>query len=145
MSKWYEQSEIIAVRQAVAEKLEVPFGKVEAASTFWERVAEAGLLVKAIALYDDLAAEQAEWRGMKRETKKEFEARVEREGRREEAERLRAEFVEIGLSQREVQEELVNRIQPLDGTPTRPWSTPDPWEHGRLFRKKADQEQFRIW
>jgi hypothetical protein len=68
---------------------------------------------------------------------------VEREGRREEAERLRAELVATGLSQREVQKKLVNRMQPLDGTPTRPWSTPDPWEHGRLFRKKADQEEFQ--
>jgi hypothetical protein len=36
--------------------------------------------------------------------------------------------------------ELVKRFQPRDGTKTRAWETPDPWQLGRLFKKKADQQ-----
>src|SRR5207253_2828289 len=42
---------------------------------------------------------------------------------------------------REAQEAIVERLQPLDGTRTRAWETPDPWDGGRVCRKKADQER----
>ena len=143
MSKWYEMSDIFWFRGLVRAELKLPELKNETATAFWKRVEEAGLLLDALELYDQCADEIAEWRGMRRERKHEFEARVEREGRREEAERLRTELVATGLSQREIQEKLVARLQPLDGTRTRAWSTPDPWEAGRLFRTKADQEELR--
>jgi hypothetical protein len=56
---------------------------------------------------------------------------------------VRARLVASGLSQRETQAELVERFQPLDGSTTRAWETPDPWQQGRLFKKKADQQQ--VW
>jgi hypothetical protein len=144
----YVRSEIEELRKEVVERLKLPPGPLaqyedERPTSFWERVEELGLLVQALEVYDQLAADAAEERGLKRETKKEFQARMECEGRLEEAERLRAELVASGLSQREVQEELVERLQPLDGARTRPWSTPDPWECGRLFRKKAFQIEMR--
>jgi len=37
----------------------------------------------------------------------------------------------------------VDCFQPLDGSWTRPWTTPNPWENGRLFRKKGDQEKLQ--
>ena len=141
MSKWYAWSDINWLREMVREELELAELEHETAPAFWARVEKAGLLIEAVELYDELAAER---QGMRRERKHEFEARVEREGRREEAERLRAELVATGMSQREVQEELVERMQPLDGTRTRPWSTPDPWQAGRLFRSKKDQEELRV-
>jgi hypothetical protein len=48
-----------------------------------------------------------------------------------------------GLPEREVQAELVARMQPLDGTETRAWPTPDPWSDDRLFRSKRDQEEWQ--
>jgi hypothetical protein len=72
--------------------------------------------------------------------KREFEQRVEREGRRAEAERLRTELLASGLSQREAQQQLVERLQPLDGSAKRAWPTPDPWAAGRLFRTRAAQK-----
>lgn len=138
MSKWYAWSDINWLREMVREELELAELEHETAPAFWARVEKAGLLIEAVELYDELAAER---QGMRRERKHEFEARVEREGRREEAERLRAELVATGMSQREIQEKLVARLQPLDGTRTRAWSTPDPWEAGRLFRTKKAQEQ----
>jgi hypothetical protein len=45
------------------------------------------------------------------------------------------------MSEREIQEELVGRFQPLNGSATRNWPTPDPWQAGRLFRRKADQDE----
>ena len=47
----------------------------------------------------------------------------------------------MGLSQREIQEELVLHLQPMDGTKTRAWVTPDPWECGRMFRTKERQNE----
>lgn len=113
----------------------------EPAKEFWERVEKAGLLIEAVALYDEVAAEWAGWQHMRRETKKQFEERMEREGRRGEADRVRAELVASGLTKRKAQVELVQRLQPLDGSTTRAWRTPDPWSTGRLFKKKADQQQ----
>jgi hypothetical protein len=76
----------------------------------------------------------------KRESQKEFWARMEREERREEAEWYLEELLEPGpepgLTKREAQEYLVEEFQPLDGTKTRAWLTPDPWECGRLDGKK---------
>jgi hypothetical protein len=148
MYKWYEQSDIFWLRHVVARRLNgpphaLPKCEDETAPEFWERVEKAGLLIQAVELYNQLAVEQTELRKRPRETKKDFEARVEREGRREEADRLRAELLAAGMSKREVHEELVERMQPLDGTRTRPWSTADPWEAGRLFRNKARQEKFQ--
>lgn len=49
--------------------------------------------------------------------------------------------MEDGYSLREIHEKLVWKFQPLDKKWTRPWTTPDPWEKGRLFRKKEDQKR----
>jgi hypothetical protein len=144
MYKWYEYSEIIAIRRAVRRRLQLPAaeqGEEEPATAFWEQVEKAGLLGKALALYDEVAAEHAARRQVRRETKREFEHRMEREGRQAEAERLRAELLASGLSQREAQAALVERLQPLDGSGTRVWETPDPWQAGRLFLKKAEQDR----
>jgi hypothetical protein len=115
--------------------------RYETPEQFWERVEKAGLLARALTLYDRIAAERAAWRQVRRETKQQFAQRVEREGRQAEADRLRAELLASGLSQREAQEELVARLQPLDGTRSRAWETPDPWLSGRLFRRKEDQRR----
>jgi hypothetical protein len=145
MAKWWERSEVYTLRRMVEERLEglppskAQKGQSERATDFWLRVEQAGKLAKALALYDKLAAEKATWDSMRRETKKEFAERIEREGRREEVDQLRAKLLPSGLSQREAQEELVAQFQPLDGTATRYWPTPDPWQAGRLFRKKEDQ------
>jgi len=84
----------------------------------------------------------------KRESQKEFWARVEREERREEAEWYLEELLkpgpEPGLTKREAQGYLVEEFQPMDGTKTRAWLTPDPWKCGRLDAKKPppdSQEQ----
>jgi hypothetical protein len=143
----YEHSEIADVRRWVERRLAgLPRYKgrpsygdpPETAEHFWARVERAGLLVKALTLFDECAAREA----VPRETKAQFAQRVEREGRRDEAERLRAALLDSGLSQREAQEELVRRLQPLDGGQTRAWETPDPWLAGRLFRRKEDQRRF---
>jgi hypothetical protein len=83
----------------------------------------------------------------RRESQKEFWARVEREERREEAEAYLEMLLEPGpdaLTKREAQGYLVEEFQPLDGTTTRAWPTPDPWQRGRLDAKKPppdSQEQ----
>ena len=118
MYKWYEHDEVNEIRCEVEERLNLPpakKGEYEPAAAFWARVERAGLLPQALALYDQLAAERAAER-VRRETKKEFEQRVEREGRQAEAEHLRAELLASGLSQRQVQQELVKRLQPLEGS-----------------------------
>jgi hypothetical protein len=106
---------------------------------FWKQVEEAGLLRKALALYDRIAAEWEEYRHLRRETKAVFAERIEREGRQAEVEQVRRKLLASHMTQREVHAELVNRFQPLDGTETRPWETPDPWEGGRLFRRSDDE------
>jgi hypothetical protein len=121
--------------------LPAPKGRREPASEFWSRVEQAGRLLEALALYDTIAADWATWARIPRETTAQFLQRVEREGRRAEAERALAELLAAGLTRREAREELVGRFQPLDGTRVRAWPTPDPWEAGRLFHRKADQDE----
>jgi hypothetical protein len=69
----------------------------------------------------------------KRETKQQFWSRVESEGRLEVTEALRVELANSGMSKREIQAMLVARFQPLDGTETRAWPTPNSWENGRQY------------
>jgi hypothetical protein len=116
-------------------------GHEPTAAEFWLHVEKAGRLVEAIALYDEISARWEEWEHRKRETKQEFAARIEREGRKEKVDRYRAQLSKAGHTEREIQETLVEKFQPLDGSSTRVWPTPDPWEEGRLFRKKSDQEE----
>jgi hypothetical protein len=131
------------IRCAVERRLNLPApkGRRESAAEFWARAEQAGRLAEALALYDRIAADWAVWARIPRETTVQFLQRVEREGRRAEAERALAELLASGLSRREAQEELVGRFQPLDGTRVRAWPTPDPWEAGRLFHRKADQDE----
>src|SRR6266851_2300235 len=140
MAKWYELSKVRGLRSLVEELLKgLPPSqeKNESATAFWARVEKAGLLIEALDLYGEFAADDAE--RTPRERKKVFAERVEREGRQAEVERARHELLELGYSLREIHVKLVERFQPMDGSHTRAWTTPDPWEAGRLFRKKADQ------
>jgi hypothetical protein len=145
--KWFESSPIREVRLRVSDELGAKFPKPlkprdeESPGTFWKRVEAAGLLPQALELYDRRAAEWEAARQVRRETKVEFQRRIEREGRTAEAERRQAELRKSGLTEREVQEQLVVQMQPLDGETTRAWRTPDPWVAGRLFRKKADHDR----
>ena len=146
MKKWYEYSDIKALRGSVEvyledEGLAPTKDEDETAAAFWARVEKAGLLVRAVELFDEFAEDEAGWIHMPRETKTMFAERIEREGRQAEVERMRNEFSNFGLSLREIQEKLVHHFQPLDGSHTRPWMTPDPWQAGRLFRKKEDQDR----
>jgi hypothetical protein len=79
--------------------------------------------------------------GARRETKKEFWDRIEREGRREEAEAKRDELVAEGYYGRDVQARLVERFQPPDGTKTKAWPTPDSWDCGRVDAKKPPPDE----
>src|SRR5262245_40143859 len=132
----HEYCEVAEIRSRVEEQLpKLPARKAddETPTEFWSRVERAGLLHKALALYDEIEAGR---RHTRRETKMEFEQRIEREGRRAKVERVRAELLLSGLTQRETQGELVKRFQAKDGAKTRAWETPDPWQQGRLFKKK---------
>jgi hypothetical protein len=131
------------IRCAVERRLKLPpsKGRRESATEFWSRADQAGRLPEALALYDRIAADWAAWARITRETTVQFLQRVEREGRRAEAERALAELLASGRTRREAQEELVDRLQPLDGRQTQAWPTPDPWEAGRLFHRKADQDE----
>src|SRR5262245_32596264 len=138
----YAYCEILDIRRSMEQELDnlpASNNKKESAAQFWARVEQAGLLIEALARYDEWAAELAEWRHTRRETKKEFDQRMEREGRQAEAERIRAELLASGLNQRQAQAKLVERLQPLAGGSTTAWQTPDPWANGRLFKKKPDQ------
>jgi hypothetical protein len=73
----------------------------------------------------------------RRERKQEFWSRVEQEGRREPAEAAGKALVASGLTSRQVQDNLVVRFQPLDGSRTRAWPTPDSWQTGRNQWRKA--------
>jgi hypothetical protein len=140
----YEYCEVADICGHVEEhlrKLPAPKGEDESPAEFWSRVERAGLLSKALALYDEIEAACREWRHTRRETKKQFDQRMEREGRQTDAERVRTKLLASGMSRREAQVKLVERFQPLDGSTTRAWETPDPWESGRLFRNKADQDE----
>jgi hypothetical protein len=143
----FKRCVIRELRWEIDEELDLPpfrpvfRGQEETPAQFWERVAGAGLLVEALALYDELVAERKAWAQTTKETKKQFVQRIEREGRTAEMERVRAELLASGLTTREVQEELVEKFQPRDGSRTRSWPTPDPWRNGRLFQKKAYQDE----
>jgi len=148
MAKWYERNPIYDLRCAVGKGIQLPVRTsrhplgAEKAMEFWARVEKNGRLVEAVALYDRLEAEAKAWAKVPRETKQQFAQRIEREGRQAEAESVRAELLASGLSEREAQVELVARLQPLDGSKTRAWETPDPWQAGRLFRKEADGDKW---
>jgi hypothetical protein len=135
------------IRREVEKRLQLPafvpqsYHKEEYVEEFWDRVAKAGLLHEALALYDQILAERRAWARVPRERKQEFALRIEQEGRQGEAERLRAELLASGMSQRECQVALVERLQPLDGTRTRAWETPDSWQNGRLFRSKEGEKR----
>jgi hypothetical protein len=84
-----------------------------------------------------------------RESKKQFWERIDREGRREEVEAMQEELLSEGDPKRLVQECLVELFQPIDGTRTRAWQTPDSWENGRChWRKppidKQEQEELDL-
>jgi hypothetical protein len=104
-------------------------------------VEKAGLLEQALIICDELAAQDAEEVRPRRESKKMFEERIAREGRQAEVDRERKDWLESGFSLRETQAFLVDKFQPLDGSKTCPWSTPDPWAAGRMFRRKEDYEK----
>jgi hypothetical protein len=134
------------IRSQVEERLrlppyEGPEPDHETAAEFWQRAEEAGQLIEAVALYDQLAAAEAKRMRVRRETKMDFADRIAKEGRRAEVEAARAELLAGGLSGREAQEELVARFQPMDGSVTHPWRTPNPWLTGRLFRRRQDQAE----
>jgi hypothetical protein len=140
----YECCEIAEIRSRIEQqlpKLRAGKSKDESPAEFWSRVERTGLLIEALVLYDKITAEHVALKHLRRETKKAFEQRMQREGRQVEAERFRAELLATGLSQRQTQVALVERLQPLDGTRTRAWETPDPWQAGRLFKSKADQDR----
>ena len=84
------------IRCAVGRRLHLPApkGRRESATEFWSRAEQAGRLAEALALYDRIAAEWSGWAHVPRETQRAFGERVEREGRRAEAERLLAELLE---------------------------------------------------
>jgi hypothetical protein len=113
----------------------------ESPTAFWWRLRSSGRLGEVLRLYDRMMKDRAESASIPRETRTQFLDRVEREGRRDQAERALARLLASGLSAREAQEKLVERFQPLDGSQTRAWATPDPWANGRLFRRKKVQEE----
>jgi hypothetical protein len=147
MTEWFAKSEVNYFRRQVenrlieAKKLSPSKDKEETAAAFWVRMEKAGLLEEVLKLYDQIAESHAERAQTPRETKKKFAERIEREGRRNEVEEERQCLSESGYSLRQIHEMLVEVFQPLDGSKTRPWTTPDPWENGRLFRKKEDQNR----
>jgi hypothetical protein len=148
MAESYRQNPIRMIRLEVGERLTLrPSGRfqgredLEPPAYFWERAEDSGQLLQALALFDQLEAEERRKARVPRETKKTFTERVEREGRLEEVERDRTELLASGLGDREAQVELVARFQPLDGSVTRAWPTPDPWDSERLFRNKKEETE----
>ena len=127
------------IRRVVAQRLKLPLHQPETPAEWWTAVERGGRLLDALALYDRIDAERAARRRVRRETKKQFAERIDREGRRSEAEQLRADLLSSGLSQREAQIELVARLQPLDGSTTRAWPTPNPWQTSRLFLRRVTE------
>jgi len=73
---------------------------------------------------------------VRRESQEEVWARVEREGRRAEVQAVRNSLLTSGLTKRKGQAELVARFQPVDGSQTRAWPTPDSWACGRKDARK---------
>jgi hypothetical protein len=144
MAKWFELSVIRELRSRVEAHFKglLPSKEEnETARAFWERVEKAGRLIEALDLFDKFAEEREKWVHMPRENKKIFAERIQREGRQAEVEEERKALLESGYSQREIHEILVDDFQPLDGSKTRPWTTPDPWEEGRLLHKKEEQDR----
>jgi hypothetical protein len=143
----FEYCPICAIRATVEARLNVPAykpgsrGLVESPTAFWARIEGAGLLPEALAIYDKAALEHKARAHTLRETKWQFDLRVRAEGRQAEADRLRAELLAQGLSQRDAQERLVQLLQPVSGDATRAWQTPNPWNEGRICRRKADQDR----
>jgi hypothetical protein len=122
--KRFEYCHSCAIRAEIEARREVPPAKPtpiyvqagrESPDDFWERVERAGLLREAVALYDELAIEQRTRTHTRRETKQEFEQRIISEGRRGDAEYLRAKLAALGLDGREVQAQLVEILQPRAG------------------------------
>jgi hypothetical protein len=64
---------------------------------------------------------------VKREPKGQFWQRVEQEGRRSEVQKVEAELLRQGIGRRQIQARLVAQFQPVDGTSTQAWPTPDSW------------------
>jgi hypothetical protein len=73
---------------------------------------------------------------VRRESAKEFWARIEQEGRRAQVEAMRDTLLAGGCPKRLVQATLVEGYQPLDGPRVRAWPTPDSWACGRVDGKK---------
>ena len=103
MAKWFEQSNVLWTRARVAEilnNLPPPKDKHETAAQFWARVDKAGLLDEALCLYDEIAEQDAERADIRRETKKMFAERIDREGRQDEVEEERKRLSAEGCSLR---------------------------------------------
>jgi hypothetical protein len=82
---------------------------------------------------------------LRRESAKEFWARVEREGRLAQVETMRDTLLAGGCPKRLVQATLVEGYQPLEGSRVRAWPTPDSWACGRVDGKKpAPSKQGRL-
>jgi len=64
----------------------------------------------------------------KRESRKQFLARVEKEGRHQEAETFYDGLIASGVSARESRRRAVETFQPIDGSRTAAWETPNRWE-----------------
>src|SRR5260370_41985819 len=106
MAKWYDLSAVQGFRRSVAEYLEeeglLPSkNKNATAAAFWGRVEKAGLLVKALDLYDEFADQDVEWNHARRETKNDSAERTEREERQAEVESSRNERLAAGDSLRQ--------------------------------------------
>src|SRR5262245_926316 len=92
----YCHCEVYDVRCEVQRRLQLPGPKGPddpPAKEFWERAERQGRLAEALALFDRIAAGWAAYARTPRETKARFLARVEREGRRAEAEGALAELL----------------------------------------------------
>src|SRR5262249_34371112 len=109
----FEYCPICKIRARVDELLELPSSYVdrrhEPPSNFWTRMEQAGKLCEAVELYKELEIERKTRAHTQRETIGEFQQRIKKERRLKEAERLRIELLEQGLSLREVQEKLVEK------------------------------------
>src|SRR5262245_23821179 len=77
---------------------------------------------------------------LRRESKNQFWQRIKKERRLAEVRAAESELLRRGLTRRQVQERLVALFQPVDGTPTRAWPTPDSWQCGR--RKLSPTERY---
>jgi hypothetical protein len=83
-----------------------------------------------------------DWR---RESILQFWARVDKEGRRAQAQAARDQLLAAGRSKRHTQALLVQCFQPLDGNKTRAWTTPDSWACGRQDARKPPPDQQELF